>query len=160
MAKFKINTSLITPLTDMGFIDGSGNVTVTFAGRSSGQSSYYKVTFVAASDIIETTNDRMVKAIQQMAPPAIQVNGTWIIGNPGNTKLFESVADADPNPTIDPATSGTQQITAKEKNLVVRYAKATGDGPIPAGRDKATLTPWVAKASKYFGERNKTAKGN
>jgi len=150
MAKFKINSSLITPLTDAGFIDGSGNISVTFASRTNGSSSYYKLTFAAATDVIETTNQRMLDSIEQMPPPAVKINGTWMIGNPSSVKLFEA---ATGDTTIDPAVSGVEQITGKEKNLVVRYANMSGAGPIPAGRDKATLQPWVVKASNYFAAR-------
>lgn len=150
MAKFKVNSALIAGLTDYGFIDGSDQITVTFPSRVSGVTTLYKLAFGASTDIIETTNDRMVKALQEMPPPAVQKNGSWIIGNPGDTKLFESVEESDPNPTIDPAVSGTEQISAKAKNLVVRYVNASGDGPEPAGRDKATLQPWVDKAVNYF----------
>jgi len=150
MAKYKINSSLITPLTDEGFIDGSGDITVTFASRTDGASHLYKLTFAAATDIIETTNQRMMDSIEQMPPPAVKVNGTWIIGNPGSVKLFESTTG---DPTIDPAVSGTEQITREEKAMVVRYANMSGDKPEPAGRDKTTLGPWVTKARNYFNAR-------
>ncbi len=153
MAKFKIRSTLITSLTDAGFIDGSGDIDVTFPARTDGVSALYKLTFSAASDIIETTNQRMLDSIEQMPPAAVQVNGTWIIGDPSTVKLFETVDEGDPNPTIDPAVSGTEQITRQEKNLVVRYGNMSGNGPIPAGRDKTTLQPWVVKASNYFASR-------
>jgi len=150
MAKFKINASLITPLTTYGFIDGSGNTTVTFASRTDGVTKLYKLTFAAASDIIETTNDRMIKATETMPPPIVQKDGQWIIANPGTIKMFESVPDVDPNPTLDPEADGVEQITKQEKNLVVRYVNASGAGPEPAGRDKTILGPWVTKARNYF----------
>ena len=150
MAKFKIRSTLITALTDYGFIDGSGDITVTFASRTDGTSHLYKLTFSAANDIIETTNQRMIDAIETMPAPAVEVDGTWIIGNPATVKLFETTTG---DPTIDPAVSGVEQITRKEKNLVVRYVNMSGDGPEPAGRDKTTLGPWVTKARNYFNSR-------
>jgi len=154
MAKYKVKTTLITALTEAGFIDGSGNIEVFFAWRGDVEdvtkSKVYKLTFNASTDIIETTNQRMMDAIETMPPPAVKVNGTWIIGNPSTEKLFEA---ATGDPTIDPAVSGVEQITRKEKNLVVRYVNMSGNGPEPAGRDKATLQPWVEKASAYFANR-------
>jgi len=151
MAKFKITADLLSSLTDAGFIDGSGNIQVTFTSRVAGITTFYKLTFSAADDIIETTNARMISAIQTMPTPAVKINGTWIIGNPSTVKMFETAVG---DPTIDPAVSGVAQITGAEKNLVVRYGNMSGDGPIPTGRDKTTLQPWVVKASTYFANRN------
>lgn len=154
MAKYKIDPTLITALTNAGFIDGSGNIEMFFSWRGDDGGvivgKVYKLTFNASTDIIETTNQRMMDAVETMPPPAVKVDGTWIIGNPGTVKMFESTTGT---PTIDPAVSGVQQITNKEKNLVVRYANMSGDKPEPAGRDKATLQPWVNKARKYFKAR-------
>lgn len=152
MAKFKIKASMITPLTEAGFIDGSGNIAVTFVSQLQGEvQKFYKLTFAAASGIIETTNQRMIDSIEMMPPPAVKVNGTWIVGNPGTEKLFEA---ATGTPTVDPAVSGTRQISVKDKNLVVRYANMSGDKPEPAGQDYDTLQPWVVKARNYFQARN------
>lgn len=151
MAKFRIDPTLITPLTDAGFIDGSGNIPVKFISRTQGEvQRYYKLTFSAASDIIETTNEAMVESIELMPPPAVKVNGVWIVGNPGTVKLFEATTG---DPTIDPAVSGTRQISDKNKNAVVRYANMSGDKPEPAGQDYTTLQPWVVKARNYFNNR-------
>ncbi len=147
MAKFKINTTLITALTNAGFIDGSGNTAMTFASRTSGITTLYKVTFSAAADVIETTNDRMIKACTEMAPPAVQEDGVWIIGNPTTVKMFETTTDVG---TVDPAVDGVAQITTKEKGLIIKYVHASGDGPEPAGRDQSTSGPWVVKARNYF----------
>jgi hypothetical protein len=151
MAKYRIKASLITPLTDAGFIDGSGDMTVTFVARVQGETeSHYKLTFAAATDIIETTNEGMIEAIETLSAPGVKVDGSWLVGDPTTTQYFETVPDADPNPTIDPAASGTAQVTAKDKNLAVRYGNMSKDGPIPPGRDKTTLQPWVDKARNYF----------
>lgn len=150
MAKYRIDPTLITALTEHEFIDGSGNITITFSSRSGGADDHYEVTFAAATDIIESTNPRMIDSIALMPPAPVKLNGAWIIGDPTTTRLFESVAEADPNPTIDPAASGTEQITGREKNLVVKYSNRSGDGPVPPGRNKATLGPWVTKARNYF----------
>jgi len=154
MAKFKIDPTLIAALTETGFIDGSGDIEMTFAARGddggSIVSKFYKLTFSAASDIIETTNQRMIDSIETMPPPAVKKNGTWIIGNPSTVKLFEA---ATGDITVDPAVSGIEQITREEKALVVRYVNMSKDGPEPAGRDKTTLQPWVVKARKYFAGR-------
>ena len=150
MAKYRIDPTLITALTDSGFIDGSGDIEVFFAARESGANALYLLTFNASTDIIETINHRMMDSIEQMPPPAVKVNGTWIIGNPSSVKMFESTTG---DPTIDPAVSGVEQITREEKNLVVRYTNMSGDGPEPAGRNKTTLQPWVVKASDYFAAR-------
>jgi len=151
MAKYRIQPTLITALTDAGFIDGGGDTVQIFAYRGEGgPTTYYKLTFAAATAIIETTNDRMIKSLNELAPPGVKVNGTWLVADPATTKLFEVVADGDPNPTIDPQVDGVEQISVKEKNLVVRYANASGDKPEPAGRDKTTLGPWVTKARNYF----------
>jgi len=154
MAKFKITPALITPLTEAGFIDESGNIPVVFVWRNQGEiQRYYKVTLSAASDIVETSNEAMVASLEVMPPAAVKVNGEWIIGNPGTTKLFEAVPDEDPNPTIDPAVSGVRQISSKDKNLVVRYANMSKNKPEPAGQDYVTLQPWVEKARTYFKAR-------
>ncbi len=151
MAKYRIQPTLITALTDAGFIDGGGDMEQIFAYRGEGgPTTYYKLTFAAATAVIETTNDRMSKAIDELAPPGVKVDGDWLIADPATVKLFEEVAEADPNPTLDPHVDGVQQISVKEKNLVVRYANASGDKPEPAGRDKITLGPWVTKARNYF----------
>ena len=147
MAKYKIDPTLIASLTEVGFIDGSGNIQVFFPERADGVSKVYVLTFSAASDIIETTNQRMMDAIELMPPAAVKKDGAWIIGNPTTVRLFESTTG---DPTIDPAVIGVEQITAKEKNLVIRYVNASGDGPEPAGRNKTTLGPWVTKARDYF----------
>ncbi len=150
MAKYKIDPTLITALTDTGFIDGSGDIEVFFPYRADGSGTLYKLTFEASTDVIETTNQRMIDGIEQMPPPAVKVGGTWIIGNPETVKLFES---ATGETTIDPAVSGVEQITRQEKNLVVRYVNMSGYGPAPDGRDKTTLEPWVVKARNYFASR-------
>ena len=150
MAKYRINQTLITALTNAGFIDGSGNIVQIFASRvSTGPTKFYKLTFNASTDIIETTNGRMMKSIEQMIPPAVKADGQWLIADPSTTKLYESVDEGDPNPTIDPASSGVEQIGRKEKNLVINYARASGV-TTPAGRDKSVLGPWVVKARNYF----------
>ena len=122
MAKFRIDPTLITALTAVGFIDGSGDIEMTLAERGDDGgvivNKFYKLIFSAASDIIETTNQRMIDSIETMPPPAVRVDGTWIIGNPSTVKLFEATTGT---PTVDPAVSGVEQITREEKALVVRY---------------------------------------
>jgi len=154
MAKFKVNSTMVAALTSAGVIDGSGNITIRFPFRPAGANpdTLYELTFNASSDIVEAANERMVKAIQQLPVPAIKQNGTWIIGAPSTDKMFESVADADPNPTLDPTVDGMQVITKSERALLNMYKRKSG-AAVPGGRDKATLTSWVSTAKTFFANK-------
>ena len=152
MAKFKITTSLITPLTDAGIIDGSGNIKIIFAYRPSGPNmdEFYELEFEAATDIIETTNQRMIDAITELAPPSIKVDGSWLVADPATARMFETTTG---DPTIDPVTSGTRVVSSRNRELLNRYQRITGKA-VPSGRNYATLSSWLTQARNFFAHRN------
>ncbi len=154
MAKFQIDPAMITTLTDAGFVDGSGNITIRFPHRPSGNNAdtFYELTFHATNDIIEVTNDRCERSIEAHRMPIEVSGGTTYLGRSSHAKMFLSVPEEDTNPTLDPGVDGVDGISIYDRILVNNYKKKSGDPACPANdeRDKTVMTAWVTTAANYF----------
>lgn len=151
MAKFKINSTLITSLTEGAMIDGSGDITIRFRHRpdTPSEDQYHELTFNAINDVIETDNRLGGAAVEHMPVPAIKQNGEWLFGDPNTTKLFEAVAEEDVTATRVPHSHGNRVTSPHSNRLLQKYKRETG-AAVPAGRDYETLSSWVTTARSHY----------
>jgi len=152
MAKYKLKASMITPLTDAGYISG-GNMILSVPTRSQGESEHmFRMTWVAASEALQTTNQKGMIALLRAASPPLKINGSWKIADP-SLPWFDELPDEDPTPAEQVgSTDGVEVLARWERKLIISYCSDTGT-PKPADMfdTKANLQSILDDALEYYG---------
>lgn len=151
MAKFKLRSELITPLTNAGIIDGDGNMKyrITYKTNRITGETMHEVVFNPATHTLQTNNEFAASVLRNRKSPSIKKDGTYIVDG-GGTPWFTELDDSDTDPTVVIHTDGTEVITKKEKRVINNYIRHSGDNTIPNQRDKATMAAHLATAKNYF----------
>lgn len=152
--KYKLKASVITPLTDAGVIDGNGDITLNIPHREQGQAEkMFMVTWKAATEALQTSNPRAMRAIRNTTAPPRKVNGAWRILDP-TIKWFDELDDSDATPGkgVDD-TDGDQVLSRFERKLIKKYKDESGvDVTRPHPKDlKTNHNASLAAAKAHFG---------
>lgn len=149
--KFKLRAALIAPLTAAGIIDGAGNMKyrVPYKANRITSETLWEVTFNPATHTLQTDNEFAASVIRGRVSPKIKVDAAWYIDD-GTLPWFDELGDGDPDPTVVLHTDGTEAISKKEKHLIHKYVRKSGDETMPNQRDRTTMDPHVATARSYL----------
>jgi len=151
MAKYKLKASMITPLTDAGYISG-GNMTLSVPTRSQGESEHmFRMTWVAASEALQTTNQKGMASLKTASSPPIKINGSWKVADPSIT-WFDVLEDVDPTPAeqVGP-TDGVEVLARWERTIVSDYCRDTSTPKPNLFDTKANLQSILDDALDYYG---------
>jgi len=150
--KYKLKSSVITPLTDAGVIDADGDITLNIPIRGSNEfEKMYKLTWKAATEALQTSNPRAARAIRNTTAPPTKVNGNWKIMDPA-IKWFDELPDSDTTTAKSVDVDGVQVPSRFERQLLRRYRQAGANVVRPHPLDpRSEHESNISAAKTYFG---------
>jgi len=152
MSKYKIKASVITPLTDAGIIDEGGDMVLSVPYRTqAAKERMFRMTWSAASEALQSDNQRAMIALAMTVAMSRKVNGEWAIMDP-TIKWFEVLDDSDPvTAKVVGPTDGVEVLARWERSLIKQYCQDTGVPKPNLLGTKEDLQPILDAALAYYG---------
>jgi len=150
MAKFKLRPELITPLTNAGFIDdvtGLMKYRIPYKQNRITGLTMYELMFDPAK-VIHVNNDYAASVLRLRKSPKIKSGGDWLVDD-GTVPWFIELSEDDVTATHVVHEEGTEVLPRKDRRLIKKYKKASGE-IIPDQIDVATMATHVAAAKTFF----------
>lgn len=150
MAKFKLRPELITPLTEAGLIDevtGLMRYRIPYKTNRVTGGTMYEILFDPAK-VLHVNNEYAASVIRLRKSPNIKKDGNWLVDD-GTVPWFTELPEDDVTATQVVHEEGTQILTKKERKLIYKYKKESGE-IVPNQIDVATMAAHVAAAKAFF----------
>lgn len=150
--KYKLKDSLITPLTDAGYIDGGGEIQLRLPWQEEGEAErMFHMTWLASTVALQTSNSRAMVATKETASPPIKINDVWKVVDPSIT-WFDVLPDADPvTAKVINDIDGVEVLARWERQIVSSYCRDTETAKPDLFQPKSTLQPILTDALSYYG---------
>ena len=147
MTRFRLKSELVPTLTEKGFIDEDGMMTLRIPCRISGESNNtYEVIF-HHSEVLEPDSRTAAVAISTTAAPRLMAGGGWAFLDP-DIMWFEEIAEDVNHVVKRPRTHGEEILSKAERRLINEYAKQTGTA-VPKSKNKLDNTALLNTAANF-----------
>lgn len=149
--KYKLKATMITPLTDAGYISG-GNMTLSVPTREQGESEHmFSMTWAASTEALQTSNQIGTVSLKNASSPPLKINGAWKVADPAIT-WFDVLPDTDPVAAKEVnGIDGVEVLARWERKLIIDYCTATSTTKPNLYGTKVSLQSILDDALEYYG---------